>query len=531
MKLDFYPFSDVRYLSKRDVQFVTEPEKFSSFISQSFHLESFGEKIKQREAFPIDRKLLATVVKEQYQKAGVIDLPMSSIEKLEHDNTYTVITAHQPSLLTGPLYFIYKILSVINLAEKLDTHYSDQNILPVFIIGSEDHDFEEINHLSLFGKQITWESNQGGPVGRMSTETLDPVLEQVYEILGSSENAAKLKSILQKAFHDVADYNTAVFRLVHELFKKYNIVIVVTDDQKLKAAFKPHIHKEIFESPSQDLILETQSRLQALDLKSQAHARDINFFYLTDGRRDRIIREGDNFVINDTALSFTPAELEEEIENHPERFSPNVVMRPIYQESILPNLAYLGGGGEIAYWTERKTQFEHFGVSFPILIRRNSLMWIGSGEAKLLSKYGISETQLFDEEEDWVRDYVKSQAKADLEFSQEIEHFNKAYELLAEKAGHIDRSLENAIKATQTKQLKNFEQLSSRLLRAEKDRHDRDISKIRKLHSKLFPGGGLQERKDNFISFYLKYGDSYFDTLKDHLDPFNASFVVISETA
>ena len=150
MKVDFYPFPDVKYLSKRDVLFQSEPQSFKKFLSHPFHIDSFKSKIEERRDFPVERELLVSVIKEQYAQAGISDIPVENIDLLSLENTFTVITAHQPSLLTGPLYFVYKILSVINLAEQLSEKHVQENIVPVFIIGSEDHDFDEVNHLTLF---------------------------------------------------------------------------------------------------------------------------------------------------------------------------------------------------------------------------------------------------------------------------------------------------------------------------------------------------------------------------------------------
>ncbi len=531
MKLSYYPFTEVPYLSKRDTAFQTEAHQFRAFLGLPFELNSFKKKIEERKRFPIDRDLLTDVLHSQYKAAGIQDPPSSKINLLKDDNTFTVITAHQPSLLTGPLYFIYKIISVINLAERLTEAFPEFNVLPVFIIGSEDHDFEEVNHFKIFNKKIEWNEESQGPVGRMKTESLLPILDQVYEILGNSENAQKMVEIISASFEEVEHYNDAVFRMVHELFKKYDLITLVTDDKRLKTKFIPSIKEEIFEQRSKPIVEEAQSKLEQIGFKSQAFARPINFFYLQDGRRDRIEKEGDHYIVRDTQLKFSKDELELEIDSNPENFSPNVIMRPIYQEIILPNLAYLGGGGEIAYWTERKKQFEAFNISFPILIRRNSVMWITKGDAKNLEKYKIDANRLFEHEDSWVRDYVKENASAELDFKAEYDQFNAAYESLAAKAQMIDASLSKSIKANQVKQFKAFEQLSSRLVRTEKEKHERDINKIRKLHAKLFPGGGLQERKDNFLELYLKYGDEFFDVLKESLDPFNQAFVVISDEA
>jgi len=526
MRLEYYPYSAVSQLSKRDVKFQMEPDLFNDFIGLPFDIDSFAAKISERRSFPIDRDLLSSVILEQYKSAGVENIPNSQIEALAQENTYTVVTAHQPSLLTGPLYFIHKIISVINLAERLNAKY-EEHIVPVFIIGSEDHDFEEVNHFSLFGKQMVWENAEGGAVGRMSTESLMPLLDEVYQILGDSDNAKAIANLIATSFSDVESYNQAVFRLVHQLFHQYNIVLLVTDDRRLKASFGELIKKEVFERPSQNLILKAQGKLANLGIKGQAHAREINFFYLQEGRRDRIEFDGQEYIVLGTELSFSEQELSDEIESYPERFSPNVVMRPVYQEFVLPNLAYLGGGGEIAYWTERKKQFAVFETSFPILIRRNSVLWISGGDLKQLKKYGIEGQQVFDSDEEWVQDFIRSSTTSELEFSAEYDKFQDAYEMLAAKAKTVDPNLAKSIQASGVKAFKSFEQLSSRLLRTEKEKHETDVKKIRKLHNRLFPGGSLQERKDNFIPFYLKYGENFISTLKSSLDPFNPGFLVI----
>ena len=221
--------------------------------------------------------------------------------------------------------------------------------------------------------------------------------------------------------------------------------------------------------------------------------------------------------------------MENEIENHPEHFSPNVIMRPLFQELILPNLAYIGGGGELAYWLERKTQFEYFQLNFPMLIRRNSAVWIDKGTKKRMNKLGLNPSTLFQATEDLIKNFVKKNSEGELSFSSEKKELEAIFEKVKNKTIEVDASLGKTVLAESVKQIKSLENLESRVMRAEKQKHEVSINQIRNLKEKLFPANGLQERKDNFMAFYLKHGESYLETLKDTFDPLEKSFIVIEE--
>jgi bacillithiol biosynthesis cysteine-adding enzyme BshC len=262
---------------------------------------------------------------------------------------------------------------------------------------------------------------------------------------------------------------------------------------------------------------------------SQATPREINFFYIGEHLRERIIEENGIYKVVNTDLTFSPAEMEAEIEKHLERFSPNVIMRPIYQELILPNLAYIGGGGELAYWLERQTQFEHFGINFPMLVRRNSALWIDANSAKRMEKLGLSIKELWEDFDSLVKIYLKKNAEEEFQLNGEREKLEAIFHQVAKKTESIDPTLVKTVWAEHAKALKSIEHLEVRLVRAEKQKHENAISQIRSLKEKLFPGNGLQERYDNFLAYYLRYGDDFFKVLKDNFDPLEKKFVIIKE--
>jgi bacillithiol biosynthesis cysteine-adding enzyme BshC len=400
----------------------------------------------------------------------------------------------------------------------------------VFVNGGEDHDFEEVNHANIFGKKITWDApDVGGSVGAMSTASLPAALELLKGLLGQSEHAQEIFTTINAAYSNHELYGSAANDLVNQLFGRYGLVTINMNVPELKRLFIPIIREEIFSQPSQPLIEATQRQLVEAGFSSQAHAREINLFYLQPGRRDRIVKNGAGFEVLDTDLKFSPTAMEEELTSHPERFSPNVALRPLFQELILPNLAYVGGGGEIAYWLERKSQFAHFNINFPMLIRRNSVLWVDKAASSRLDKLGLSISELFQETEALIRHFVEKNTDNDLSLELEKMALQSLFDSIQQKALQVDPTLEKTVAAEAVKQLKIVEQLEGRLMRAEKQKQETTINQIRNLKEKFFPNNGLQERVDNFLNLYTKYGATLFDVLKENLDPLVSGMVIVED--
>lgn len=522
-------FSQVPQLSKKDQAYAALDPQLRPFYRYSPTLESFAQALKDKAQDPIDRELLVTVLQDQYATLPLGAELTHNIAKLRDERTFTLTTAHQPSLFTGPLYYIYKIISTINLAERLREAYPDYHFVPVFVTGGEDHDFEEANHARVFGRLIQWQTEQRGSVGAMTTEGLEPVLNELEESLGTGEHADFIRQRVIQPYREYDRYSTATIAMVHHLFGDRGLVVLNMNEPRLKRAFLPHLRTELFEQASEALVQETVEALTEAGFKPQATPRRINLFYLRAQLRERIVEEEGQFRVLNTDYRFTRAEMLAELEAHPERFSPNVVMRPLYQESILPNLAYIGGGGELAYWMERQRQFDHFGLNFPILIRRNSALWMDKSVAKRREKLGFGIEELFEDTEELVKRYVQRHAGESLDFSEQHQQLVALFAAYQRSAKQVDPSLEKTVLAERAKQEKALGQLEGRLHRAEKQKHDTALKQLRSLREKLFPDNGLQERHDNFIGYYLKHGPAFFDHLYDKLDPLDKRFVIIED--
>ena len=524
------PFSQFPMLAKTDRAYAEQDASLQKFYKYSTEIKQFKQIIADKITDKTDRNLLVSTLKKQYLGLNTEGVVLSQIDKLASEKTFTVTTAHQPSLFTGPLYFVYKIFSTIHLAEKLNAYYVDNQFIPIFVIGGEDHDFEEVNNINIFNKKITWENNEKGAVGMMQTASLKTALEELKNVLGTSENAQRIFEIVEKSYVENAVYQDATQALLNELFGRYGLVVLNMNDEDLKRAFIPIMKREISEQLSKPLVEQTQAELDKLGFKAQAFPREINLFYLRQNLRERIVFENGIYKALNTDFQWNTLEdILKELNETPQYFSPNVVLRPLFQELILPNLAYIGGGGELAYWLERKTQFEAFSVNFPMLIRRNSVTVLDKGSKDRLDKLGLQLIDLVGNTDIFINQYVTSRSETPLSMEAEKRAFADIFNAIIEKAMSVDPTLEKAVSAEKTKQLQSLDLIESKLLKAEKQKSETSVNQIKTLAQKFFPNGGLQERFDNMLPYYLKYGEEFFTVLWDNLNPLEGGMIVISE--
>jgi bacillithiol synthase len=528
MQKSILRFDQIPQLAKIDVAYATGDPRLKPFYAHAPTLEGIQAALQQKKGHDFPRTALAGVLEQHYAGLPEQEAVSAGIAALRDPATFTVVTAHQPSLLLGPLYFIYKAISVINLAEQAQAR-TGTRIVPVFVLGSEDHDLDELNNIHLFGKKLIWESPETGSVGSMGTASLGPVLAELGALLGESEAARALFARVEKAYTAQPTIAAATRAFLHDLLGRFGLVTLDMDHPDMKRHFLPVLRAELFERPSLKLVQKSTEGLNAAGFKTQAMPREINLFYKAPGIRERIVLEDGVFKVLNTDLVFDKEAMSAEVEARPERFSPNVVLRPLYQEMVLPNLAYVGGGGELAYWLERKALFEYFKVPLPVLIRRNSAMWLDKDAVKKIKKSGFGPADFFEDTDVLIRRFVETHAEGEVGLAAEIAELRLIFEKIAQKAAAIDPTLEKAVRADETKAVGGLEQWEGRLMRAEKQKHEVVLNQLRALKEKLCPGGGLQERHDNFMPYLLKYGEAFLDVLKENLDPFDAGFVVLED--
>lgn len=528
MSVYHIPFAATGYFSKLICDYLDKKPELSKFYGNYPDFEGFKNQIESKKSSfqAQSRNLLVEVLKNQYKNTSVSNKTIQNIESLSGGNTFTITTGHQLNIFTGPLYFLYKIVTAINLANKLKKEFPRQNFVPVYWMATEDHDFEEIQYFKVNNTKISWNRESGGAVGRLKTEGFDVVFKEFSALLGTSDNADYLRELFKNAYLKNNNLAEATRYLVNELFGEYGLVIIDGDDVLLKKQFAPFVKEELFYNTSFKQVSETNKRLGA-DYKIQVNPREINLFYLKDAVRERIILKKNRFIVNNTNLTFTENEILSEVEEHPERFSPNVILRPLYQEIVLPNLAYIGGGGELAYWFQLKNYFNNVNIPFPILVLRNSVLLATNKQVFKLNKLNISIPEIFNKQEIVIANSIKEFSELKIDFSEQKAHLQQQFADLKELARKTDITFLGAVKAQEKKQLNGLDHLEKRLLKAQRRKLSGMVQRIADLQNELFPNRSLQERSQNFSEYYVALGENLIPALLKKTDPLKFEFTVI----
>ncbi|MBS1645800.1 MAG: bacillithiol biosynthesis cysteine-adding enzyme BshC [Bacteroidetes bacterium] len=504
---------------------------FLDYVNGADHLRPFYEQMPTQEGifsfvaqnpYPnLDRVLLHNELLNQNKNVQLSDASKKNIDVLKNKNTYTVTTGHQLCLATGPLYFIYKILSCINLCEILNKKNTHQHFVPVYWLASEDHDFEEINHLHLFGKKIVWQSNQKGKVGSFSLHELHSTLAEMQQVLGTTKQAQELFDLLQHAYSR-SNLTEATRYLVNELFGNYGLVIVDGDSNVFKPLFIPEIKKDVFENTSYQQVNKSTSALQQHLYNTQVSPREINVFYTDTHIRERIVQEGGTYKVLNTPLAFSKQEMQNLIEASPEKISPNVVLRPLYQQKILPNAVYVGGPGELAYWLQYQALFQAYSIPFPVLVPRNFIFYLEKNTAQKIEKLGLKPEDFFEEKDKIIKKYLLLQQPFSLQETKEL--LKKGYNQLKQEIGALDKTLIAAAEAEEQKNSKGIEALEQKGIKALKQKNEQAIKQIETVYERLFPQHIPQERYGNFLQLALT-NPSFIEDIKNN----SSSFVLEKE--
>jgi len=528
MDAQYIDYEDTHSFSKAVIRYIHQDESLKPFYDQPANLNGFKTLINKKKV-TANRELLYHSLLKQYESISDKSfLVQNNLEQLKKENTFTVTTGHQLNIFTGPLYFIFKIVTAINLAKKLRKEFPDKTFVPVYWMATEDHDFAEINHTYIGGKKIEWKNDVPGATGRINTKSILEALNEYKAVLGISANAEKLSEWISDAYTKHDKLADATRYLVNKLFGNYGLVIINADDIELKRLFAPIIKEDIIHQNSFTKISDSNKKLADIHIEAQVNPREINFFYLTEGLRERIILENEVYLINNTDLTFTKEELLKEIDNHPDRFSPNVVMRPLYQETILPNLAYIGGGAEIIYWLQLKSTFEYYKIDFPILLLRNSALVTNKKTSGKLQRLQLCYKDLFYSLDTIKSKWVNKQSSHVLSLKDEWREIDSIFAKLKLRIHKIDPTLSPSTEAVKIRLEKALKNLEKKLIKAEKKNFSDALNDIEKIKNSLFPNGGLQERKENFGLFYIKYGDEFIKSLIEDFKPLDLKFTIIN---
>lgn len=525
-------YKDTGYFSQTVIDYLEGSSVLRPFYAYRPDFDGFRELLKNKHVVA-NRETLVRALREQYDfisgnTHGGSKVVLENISLLASDNTYTVTTGHQLNIFAGPLYFIYKIVTAIKLSQQLKEKFADKNFVPVYWMASEDHDFAEINYTNIGGKKVHWWYEASGATGRINPDTMRQALNQYKGALGIERHANELAEIVETAYTKFDKLADATRYLVDALFGKYGLVIIDADDHRFKKEFAPVMERDIIGQNSFKNINATNEKLSELGVQVQVNPREINFFYLMDGLRERLVFENDRYKVLNSEIGFSEVELKQEIHQHPERFSPNVVMRPLYQECILPNIAYVGGGAEIVYWLELKSNFDHYKVDFPILVLRNSGLLIDKELAAKIKKMELQISDLFKSTDTIKNNWVKKHSEHSLNLEAELKELSAVFDKIKQRAQKIDNTLVPSTEAILARLKHAIGNLEKKLVKAERKNYQTRLVQIEQIKHDLFPKDSLQERTENFGLFYVKWGQSFIDGLVSDFDPLAFKFTVIT---
>ena len=525
-KIKSIPFVEIDSIPLLIKDFLTQ--KIPGFENSVFNLENISKQfeLKGNSYTSTNRNILVQSIQEQYLGFDLSENQVKNVELLSQENTFTVTTGHQLNLFSGPVFFIYKILQTIKLADFLNTKFPERKVVPIFWLASEDHDFEEINHFKTEKNYYEISADSGGAVGRIKVHDIS-FISNVDEEFKDAPFGEELVSLLKKSYKAGNTLSDATKILVQELFSDYGLLVMDGDDSALKSQMKNIFKEELLDQQLFKSTEETVNYLSKKYGKVQVNPREINLFYLTENR-NRIEFQNGKYLVVDTDIVFTSEEIFSELENHPEKFSPNALLRPVYQEVILPNLAYIGGNAEIMYWLELQNYFQKINVPFPVLIPRVSLLYLKEKTLEKIEKLGLKITDLFGDFEALKnKEILENNPIISLLENQE-RALNKQFDQLTEVAASTEKTFGNLVDAEKTRQLKSFDRMRKRLLRAEKIKQKEKLERLDNLYLRVHPGKKWQERTLNFSVFYGDFGKKWLQNCYEEITVDQSELIIVS---
>lgn len=473
------------------------------------------------------RLALTEALRRQYQGLELHEAVQANLNALEREDALTVTTGHQLCLFTGPLYVPFKLLNTIRLARTLSVELG-RPVVPVFWMATEDHDRAEIDHAWLGTHKVQWPGEAHGPVGRMILDGIGPVLDEVAAHLGPGADAGHINALLRDSYQPGRTLAEATRHFVNALFGRFGLVILDGDEPALKRLFAPIMQEELVNQIASRTVSYANAKLEG-HYTTQAHARDINLFHLREGHRSRITLDGARFQVLDGGPSWSLDEAMVQLHLRPQDFSPNVLLRPVYQEVVLPNIAYIGGGGELAYWMQLRWLFQGVQVPMPAVLLRTSAAFLSAKHMRQWHELGLATEDLFAPLEPTKARIAIAKASFSTEVEVERERLNALYDVLLERASKADPTLKGAVEARRTRAMKDLDRLGQGFVRAAKREQETALQRMERAHEDLFPNGGLQERRDNILPMLAAKGIGLLDELLEQLDPLDPHFSLLVE--
>ena len=528
IKKEIIDFNDLNIFSDLIKDYKSKKKEISQFISSFPTEEAIIKQIRKKKLSKEIRLDLVKSLKKQYKKTEFINSDLKkinyNIDSLISENTFTITAGHQLNLFSNPLFLIYKVVNIINLSSKISKS-SKKNVIPIFWLASEDNDFEEINSFNFLNKNYKWKKKyDSSPVGNLKTKSLKLLIENIFSSIKEYPYKKDLKNIVLKTHLKNHNLSNAIRSILTYFFHKYGLLVLDSNDVILKNHFKPYFKSEINNQFSFHYTTKQSDKLSSF-YKTIIKPREINLFYFNRKKRLRIVKNDQMFHLVNGEKKWSKNQILKEINDYPERFSPNVILRTLFQESILPNIAYVGGPTEISYWLQFKYLFDKMKIQFPILVLRSFVLNLKSEHSKFLSKNKINLKDLFLSHDEFV--YKSFYKKTKINLKNEIEFFDKIKYSISKKTKKIDSSLNIHSLAICKKIEKDLKKLERKVIKYQKKNYSYFLDYLTKVHLDVYTKNVIQERRISFFEFYLKHGDKFFKILFKKLNCLENGYIIL----
>ncbi|MBM4161418.1 MAG: bacillithiol biosynthesis cysteine-adding enzyme BshC [Ignavibacteria bacterium] len=514
------------------VDFVSDFSRVQKFYSSNFrdeaHWHSRLEKVTGRQ---IDRSVLVQVLAKQNKDFHCGVRTLANIDTLLNDNAVAVVTGQQVGLFTGPLYTIYKTLTTLKLVAQLTERFPDYSFVPVFWLEGEDHDYEEVNSIKLVNAQnevvsfayefhgLSCDTNFGA-VGKLEfDEKIDELFLAIDQSLVQTEFKPKVLELFRTAYQKGMSFNRAFALLLNVLLENSGLVFLDPNDREVKQLLAPLFQRELRETPRFcQLVIDRSAELE-LQYHAQVKPKPLNLFFFHHGGRYLLEPRADSYSLKGTRQHLSKESIADASVNSPHLFSPNVVLRPLCQDWLLPTIAYVAGPAEIAYFAQLKPLYDEMKIPMPIIYPRASATIVEEKVEKVLDRFSLSVIDLFQDVEILKGRTAKQLASIDLDslFGEISAALEGLVDHMKEPLQAVDPTLLGALENTARKMVGNVDGLKEKALAAQKRQHEAALRQLDKAMNLVFPQSNFQERELNVLYFLNKYGMEFLRWLYDEL--------------
>ncbi|MBV6419200.1 MAG: putative cysteine ligase BshC [Ignavibacteriaceae bacterium] len=528
----FINFSDIPGHQNLFLDYLYEFENVADFFANDFrnrenYLKIFRSISESRQDFA---SRIPDIISNQYANLNPSGKTAQNIKKLADKKTLAIVTGQQLGILGGPLYTFYKIITAIKLSQFLSERYDDYNFVPVFWLEGDDHDFNEVRTIKIIDdnnslvtvgyKEEIEEDDLKQSVGLIKLDnSINDFFTALEKELKETEFKSSLLQQLRNCFQEGRTFKDAFRDLIFNYFDNYGLVIFDPQTDEVKQLLKPIFKKEItdFRIHTEQLV-HVSATLEEL-YHAQVKVKPVNLFLRVDEGRHSIEPVENEFRLRRKRKSYTQEQLLEVLENEPDKFSPNVLLRPICQDYLLPTAFYIAGPSEIAYFAQLKPLYELYNIVEPIIYPRSSLTILENSIAGSLDKFSIGINDVFVDVENVKKRIINSveQSSVDEMFSDISNQLENSFDQLKEKLFDLDKTIADSSNRYRDKILGTIAELKSKAEKAQQKKYEVTLRQIDRAAVHLFPNSNLQEREINFVYFVNKYGDEFLKRVFDEL--------------